>query len=197
MAASWDTTTGDHSLEGYVRRAASQVEGPTAQLSVRDVPADLVVAMRLINWTATVRVKTEAGYAERNPTMRAIHQGMTECGLYELESVPFVAERRSSYLDELRYGHSMRVLAERTYRFTHQGVLSPGSIRVCAQLTPETHSRLSHNAQALHITRGSLICACWVAAVARSEDWLTDRAEAFGRAFQVFTRWLTTADTSA
>jgi len=187
----WAPVRGDYSLEAYIRRVAMQPEAPTGRLNLHTVPADVMGCLHLIQYTKQIPVRSASGEPkERAPRMWIIEEAMTLCGMHELEALPVVQSAHSRYTDELLYGRPEALYRQSSYSFAAQGVLSGMTVRCNAELTEDTLGRLATMARDLHLPASTLAVACWVAAIARSEDWVSFRAESCARALRGFVAWL-------
>lgn len=185
---------GDFSLEGYVRKVAATEGDMGAKgyyFNARDVAANIVQAARLLHRKVYVPIKTDSGFREGHPSYHQLWEGMVLCGLHELDACDFVKVALDTYMTELEDAAPARVFRERRFSFLTQGYLSGYGLRQGGELSHNTHGRVVDIAEALYVSKNTLIQGLWCCAIAMSSEWLHERHREPARmAWQHFLGWL-------
>jgi hypothetical protein len=170
---SWDFAQ-DDTLEGFVRRWVQErtkalVAPEMVRLTTRYFPTEISNAMEYIHHTAKVEAyDKQGGTYWREPSYSEIYVGTAMAGMHYLRERGIEAPSR---LARLESDDAMCTL-RRLYMFCQDGVLSPYHQRFDARLPERLVGRARDLADALSVHTSTVVCACFVAGVSRSEDWL-------------------------
>jgi hypothetical protein len=164
----------DDSLEAYVRswvkeRTKAAVAPTMTRVAMRYFPVEVHNAMEYVHHTAEVEAYDREGdLYVRRPSYSEVYVGTALAGLHALAEMNVQAPSRLARLQSDETQSTLR----RPYLFHCDGILQPNWQGFIVRLPERLVGQARDIADALSVHTSTIVVACFVAGIARSEEWL-------------------------